>query len=345
MKQIFIFGFGLIILFGCNSNNDIQTDFAKIFGNTEQTFVINNRNDTVLIGLKGTQIFLPKNLLSRSLSKNDAMKVVLREFYTTSDMILAGLSTTSNGKIIETNGMIDLNIYINNQKVEKIDKLISISFAKDTESYGYSIFYGDFKENKINWELDTLTKNYHICYNMVLNGKPCNPIYRCDYAMDTVRIDSIHWQNSYTKIDSIITFSESNDTISFAKFWRSDSTISQPLYEFGFRVSKLGWINCDRFIDFPDLTGVKVKSNSSSNPYYFLVFNDLNSIMPNYEKNEFSNVPIGQIVTLIGIETRENKLYYGISDKFMIKKDIVVDLKLKESSAEYIKQLIRKIDK
>lgn len=118
MKKISILVF-VILLWGCSTKSENRINFEKIFGSNEQTFKINDRKDTILVGQKGTHIRVPKYLLSQELSDNDTIKVVLKEFYTISDMLLAGLSTTSNGKILQTNGMIKLSIYLNNKKINK----------------------------------------------------------------------------------------------------------------------------------------------------------------------------------------------------------------------------------
>jgi hypothetical protein len=340
MKQIMIFLIGLFLI-GCASNKDNQLDFEKVFGINEQTFRINNRNDTVLIGQKGTHIIIPKNLISETLSDNDTFKVVLKEFYSKSDMILAGLSTTSNGKIIESSGMISLDIYLNTEEIKKINKSISMKFSNNKGIINYSVFEGDFTDKYINWRIDTLTDNHHIFYNMVVNGKPCN----CDYTVDTIRLDSILWEKKYSQIDSIVTFTDSKDTFRYSGFNKIGLTQTNSNIEIVYNISKLGWINCDRFLNFTDLTNVKIKSNAKENPYYFLVFKDINSIMQNSMESEFVNVPIGQNVFLIGLENFGDKLYFGITDTIRIKSGMILEINFKESDIDYVKGQIKRIDK
>lgn len=71
----------------------------------EYDYFVNS--DTVLVGDGGTKICLKKGSLN---IKTGKVKVQLSEFYSISDMILAGLSTVSNDNLLETAGMICLNI-------------------------------------------------------------------------------------------------------------------------------------------------------------------------------------------------------------------------------------------
>ncbi|HLN52730.1 MAG TPA: hypothetical protein VK212_03410 [Lentimicrobium sp.] len=346
MKHLIIFLLA-ILLFGCNTREDERLDFEEIFGLTRQTFLIDNRKDTILIGEKGTQVFIPGHLTSAILSDKDTFKVVLKEFYSKSDMILAGLSTTSNGKLLESNGMISLDMYLNSQKVNDIRKPVSIRFTNSDEITRYSVFSGLPIDMNINWESDTLTKNYHIFYNMVIYGSPC---YNCDYGVYAIFSDTVLWKNNYSQIDSIVTFTKSKDTISFYDFRKNqafqyDQTIQDiQSLEIIFNTSDLGWINCDRFLDFNELTDLQIKSNAKSNPYYFLVFKDINSIMPNITDNGFSNVPVGQRVFLIGIENIDNKLYFGMTEMFEVKKEMVLELEFQESDIDYVRREINKLN-
>lgn len=345
MKNLIIFLITLL-LFGCNTREDEKLDFEELFGLTGQTFLIDNSKDTVLTGQKGTQIFIPGNITSFTLSDKDTFKVVLKEFYSKADMILAGLSTTSNGMLLESNGMISLDMYLNSQKINNIRKPVSIRFSNSDEITRYSVFNGHPVDRYINWQSDTLTKNYHIFYNKVIHGSPC---YDCDYGVDTIFLDTVKWENNYSQVDSIVTFTETQDTVSFYDFRKNqaiqyDQTIQEiRRLEIIFNTINMGWINCDRFLDFTDLTDLQIKSNAKASPYYFLVFNDLNSIMLN-TTDGFSNVPVGQRVFLIGIENIDNKLWFGMSDTFEINRGIVPELKFKESEMDYVRKVISKLN-
>lgn len=75
----------------------------------------------------------------------------LKEFFTPSELLLSGLTTTSGGKTLVTGGMIHIMAYCNGNKVElKKDKKIEIIFTTITQSFG--VFFGKEKNNIIDWK-------------------------------------------------------------------------------------------------------------------------------------------------------------------------------------------------
>jgi len=79
-----------------------------------------------------------------------------------------------------------------------------------------------------------------------------------------------------------------------------------------FASTRLGWINCDRFLDLKDeqKTEYIVRTNHAEDVTVQLVFNDTRSIMPGQLKDDqivFKNVPIGRSVKVIGISYANGK--------------------------------------
>jgi hypothetical protein len=341
MKLISIL-FAATIVFGCVSNQEKYLDFEKEFGNQEQVFVINNYSDTVIIGALGTQVRIPKDIVTERILENDTFKVILREYYSLSDMILAGLSTTSDGRLLETKGMINLDFRINNSKISSLKNALQIRYKSKGNLSTYSIFHGDLSENGINWVLDTITKNYHIFLNIIMKGRNTG----ADMGLYTTRLDSIPWDKSYTAIDSIITFTESDDTLDIPEYASEETLLTNIRdLDYVYRSFKLDWINLDKYVDELELTSIKVVPSIKGKHIYFLVFNELNSIVQNSGNNEFLNVPIGQSVILIGLDKIGGKMFFGMSNSFKVSKSMTIKLELKETDAAKIKQKIRKINK
>ncbi len=76
------------------------------------------------------------------------------EYYKTSDILLANLTTQSNGKLLETGGM----LYVKAKKGEKTLKLksntsVEIAFPKKGKKQSMKLFSGAWKDDTINWVL------------------------------------------------------------------------------------------------------------------------------------------------------------------------------------------------
>lgn len=120
----------------------------------KQVFIINPQKDTIIKGLKGGYIEIKAGTFN-TLENEGKVNFEIIEAYTKSDMVLANLSTTSNGSILETGGMIYLNAY-NDTDTLQPQKPINISIpTKDDILQGATMFSGerDPQTDAINWSI------------------------------------------------------------------------------------------------------------------------------------------------------------------------------------------------
>ena len=90
-----------------------------------------------------TQIYIPANSFNCDC---DDIKLELKEFFTPSEMLLAGLTTTSGDKTLMTGGMIHIMAYCNGKEVPlKKGAKANINFFTINESFG--VFFGKEKNN------------------------------------------------------------------------------------------------------------------------------------------------------------------------------------------------------
>lgn len=347
MNKYFIILLFAASLSACTNKENKRVSFSGLFESTKQSFIIDNSRDTLITGNQGTKISIPQYAIP-NYKIGDTLEVKLEEYYSKSEMIFAELSTTSKRKPIETNGMINLRISLNQNPVDSLNTSLAIEFPKTPLNSRFMLFNGNINSLIIDWTPDTLTNNYQVFYNVVLFSNDCTPRYACDHAMDTLILDSVIWKENYTRIDSIVTFTESSDTIQYSEFFRprfdSDELYINDEINTIFLTDNLQWINCDRFLEAENLTTLTVAANNVTPPIYFLVFNDINSILPNYEQNSFINVPAGYEADLIGLEERKGKYYFGITS-ISITEDATVNLELTEMTLNEIRDQIEELDK
>ncbi|WP_231565580.1 energy transducer TonB [Psychroserpens sp. Hel_I_66] len=122
-----------------------------------QTISFNTQNDTTIICKEGTVLKISKGSFVNSKTGktiNGTIELKVTEYYKLSDILLANLSTVSNGKQLETGGMLfieakqggtDLNL--------KDDKPIEISFPTKNKKKGMQLFNGEWEDENINWTL------------------------------------------------------------------------------------------------------------------------------------------------------------------------------------------------
>lgn len=113
----------------------------------------------------------------------------------------------------------------------------------------------------------------------------------------------------------------------------------------------LGWINCDKFLSFPETSDIYVKNQDGidTNVFCGLILKKYNSIIPSTFTNnnvvKFHPVPLNEEATIILISFKENKYSYGFKDVVLNKNatyDITMDFiskkELEKKLLEYDKQ-------
>ena len=108
-------------------------------------FDIKPDQDNIVEGAKGSIIFIPKNALLDENGKpaEGNVKVELAEALSVEDMVLSNLTTTSNGKLLQTGGMLYINATANGKPLH-IDttKPLRIDIPTDIKIEGMQAYRG-----------------------------------------------------------------------------------------------------------------------------------------------------------------------------------------------------------
>lgn len=127
-------------------------------------FEINNDRDTVIEGPKGVTVSLSKGSFLNSKGKvvNGIVKVELAEALTMDDMVLSNLTTTANGKPLESGGMIYLNATADGEELTiNKDKPAYIEIPTTDKKTGMKIYRGERGDNgEMNWTEEKEPENY-----------------------------------------------------------------------------------------------------------------------------------------------------------------------------------------
>lgn len=141
------------------SNIDIKEEVTEVLipKKAAQKFIISSENDTTLICKEGTKLMIKANSFINTNNSEvlGMLELNVTEFYKLSDILLANLTTTSNGALLETGGM----LYIEAKQNEFILNLkenarIEIAFSSKVQKENMQLFSGEWKEGTINWTLE-----------------------------------------------------------------------------------------------------------------------------------------------------------------------------------------------
>jgi hypothetical protein len=133
--------------------------FYSQIGQKAQEFFINPSKDTLLRCEQGTIVYIKANTLkSNAKGTKNCVTIKIKEFQLKSDMILDNLSTTSNGEMIESAGMVNIEAYDGNgKKINRIkSKGIVILIPSDKINPNMQIFKGKRSDQNqvMNWTVD-----------------------------------------------------------------------------------------------------------------------------------------------------------------------------------------------
>ena len=110
-------------------------------------------------------------------------------------------------------------------------------------------------------------------------------------------------------------------------------------------INKLGWINCDRFINFPNRRNLLVK-NADNDSKYFLIFDDIKSMISPKITNGtavFKDIPQGQNVRILGVKLIDNKPYVAVK-KHQVQKRNILEMDFQPGTLSMIKEQLSQLE-
>lgn len=136
----------------------VKTHPNDPFKNTivaSQAFEIDSRQDTIIEGKKGTRIVLPKGCFKNAKGEvcEGLVKIEIAEALSLEDMLLSNLTTSADGKPLETDGMIYINASSEGSQLSiRTDKPIYIEIPTLDKKPKMKAYQGIRDENgNMNW--------------------------------------------------------------------------------------------------------------------------------------------------------------------------------------------------
>jgi TonB family protein len=424
------------------SHPKAQTDFTKNKENsvTIKTFLreldtkplqehnITGSNDTTICLQEGTIIKIPSNaFITKKTGQKPKGKVrlMVKEYYSLSDILFANLTTTTKAEILETGGMININAYAGLDTLA-LEKEVEIRFPFKDKIEGMQLFTGQrdtsgimiweslteeleseieennsvyaiaeemprfpggyesfirFLRNSIKYPSDARRKGLEgtVYVNVVIdaNGEVSEKkiLKGLNESLDQAALNAFDnmpaWEPGrvagknisvrmvfpvYFRLDGISFTSSSRPTTTYNEDLRkdfeenlSDSVLQKSnatvVSHYILSSSKLGWINCDRFITKTPQTKFRVFIGKENNSDVKVIFKNYKSILPGHYVDgyyHFDNVPVGEPVTIIAVRAKHDNLKLAIN-KTIINNSIYSALEFKQVTVETLKEEMQKI--
>lgn len=308
-------------LFSCNSEsnqenkssiiNEVEKDSTVVLSTFNvgeerkvQTFEINASKKQEIKGAQGTIITFPVNCFGK---EQGGIKIELIECYSIQDMLFNGLSTqTTDGELLESDGMIYLNAL--NEKGDTLEVKqgkVKVQMPTEQRKKDIQIFKGVENNNGIAWNLSKgiLLSESDIISEKTKTENNSNEVENIPPKIENPEFN--HQIKPKTEKGQIIV---------------SENISNKNLVNYTFQITKMGWINCDRFIEGETQDLFVSIGEGQENVSLYLVLDKLNSnVMPRNPKAvnkqfEFRNIPVKESFTLVALATKGDEIYFGMAN-------------------------------
>ena len=307
-----------------------------------QVFRVAADRPGVITGRRGTKISIrPSDLITESgkpLGEN--IEVELKELTNQGQLLRSNAQTVCDGKILVSGGAYFIGMTSNGERLKlKEGKSLSVQFPQLSDKE-MALFYGE-RDNmgQMNWQRAPDT----------LKAAQQPPV--ASKIKDTTYTSYITWDDDKkSDIDKIADYVDSGykptpEEKEKNVKQRKNYVVSQKVYdEIG--IGKLGWINCDRFLEVDKRTDLYAAFNpqdSVKNANVYLVFKDINSVIQGHyysdKSPQFANMPIGYKARLIAYTVKDEKVFAYSTDLTITKGQKLI-LNLKEVSDKDFKKLV-----
>lgn len=295
----------------------VLADPFSTFSSEAQIFEVAANQQINILGREGTRITIPKNALCKRNGEavTGTVRIELKEFYTKSDIVLGNLHTMSDGRLLETGGMIYISATAKGQKLKlRPDAQMEIDFGKGATQPGMGVFLGKEQDGQVNWQLQ----------------KPlAGAKTQADGAPQRGRREGRLVETDLTEGASALKPEE------------------RKVDRFLLRTNRLGWINCDRFYLFENKSDLWVGVDKLFRPVVRLVFKDINAVMAASYANDstvvFRQVPVGLTATLVAFSL-VNGEYFFVSRELVLTNNQRENLELVKTALTAMKKELRRLD-
>ncbi len=282
--------------------------------------IVTVAEESEILCAEGTWLKIPENAFvyeNESPVKCQQVNIIVKEFYSKSDIVEAGLTTTSNHHQLESGGMIYIEASCCGEKLKlKKGKKIGIKMpVKDYYKGDMKVFTGNMQNGIVNWEVEGITKP-----------------------------DVLPESN-----DSSVYMNEGWYGDSDKGVFNPEVQAIEKAQSYFMEVSKLGWINCDRFYESKNKTTLYVLADTVKGTSITLIFKNIKSVLPGYLYNtnttEFPNIPVGEEVTVLAYQVNQKtqRAIYARQDITIGRKDSVL-LNMEETSLADFKAMLKEFN-
>ena len=341
MRSAFLFLIAAVTLISCSNKKKEFNGILKPSNIASQYFTINPTDDTTIHTSHAGSLVIKKG----TFVTDEKVTIEIKEVIRPDEILLSGLTTLSNGKLLASAGMLYFSATVNGKKIEPSLPVKAFIPGNDPDP-NMKLFTGETQsDSTINWvdpkEIRRDTAGPVIKAD-TFNNSPDTSKTDC---MDTIYVSKTN------------TFPEYNNYIDEGGYV-SDTTGKRRNYKkegYEFEITANGWYNIDAFLkEEAGIENVKLSVDIKSeedihlNMYLFIPTERVmisasskkdNQYFFSFNEDKTIPLPLRHRAIVLGFNSAGKRIMYGAAE-FTIEKEQVISIELKEISKRALTYLI-----
>lgn len=345
MRSAFLFLIAAVTLISCSNKKKEFNGILKPSNIASQYFTINPTDDTTIYTSHAGSLVIKKG----TFVTDEKVTIEIKEVFRPDEILLSGLTTLSNGKLLASAGMVYFSATVNGKKIEPSLPVKAFIPGNDPDP-NMKLFTGETQsDSTINWvdpkEITSDASSPAIQPNTVKkitdsSGKEC---------LDTIYVSKVNTFPEYNTstgeqgkvIDTI------GGTFNQRKNFEKEGH--------NFEITANGWYNIDAFLkEEAGIENVKLSVDIKSeedihlNIYLFIPTERVmiaanekkdNRYTFSYTEDKTIPLPLRHRAIVLGFNSAGKRIMYGAAE-FTIEKEQVISIELKEISKRALTYLI-----
>lgn len=331
------------------------SDLYALIAPSPQRFCIDVERDTFLVGEKGTIVHYKANTIKSSKVKCPCLTIELNEYFDKADLILNNLTTTSDGDVLQSGGMIKLSGYCDSEPYSlKPSEFLTVMVPADTILPDMRLFSADRKNSKdyLNWQIDTADMGgleffdwdgmRWACGLGVKESTAKCPFFFCQIKHFFTKLWNLDFRRKYNPADRMNNRQSDRERAIIKKYdfkeqdllsalqTSKENSKKDVLKYYMYKNYSWEYRNIDRYEPGIDFITFKVTNKPDTSTDIKIIYKNTKTVVPSFEKKSsyiFEKIENNVPIWVVGLRYINEEIYLALLATNTGQNTVTIDFK------------------